>query len=424
MLLLYSHGGGATVQNPPAENAVDPVTAGYFLEQGYALAGSSFRSSGWFVEDALADDLALLSEFGRLVGRPTRTIAWGVSLGSMVTLGLAERDPDQIDGAMAMCGVVADAVPFWNQNLDATFAFKVLFAENDPEIKITGPTPSAVAGDRVRMLLESAQATAIGRARTALVAALREIPVEGFLATAGLGAGPPPLPSGVSREDMRAASLAELVTGAVGDYLVNHPALEIRAGGNPSSNLGTDYGRLLAVSPDDAELTALYAAAGLSLDDDLARLNRAPRITADPSAVAYLSRFLTFTGDLRVPVLTLHTVSDESTPAQLEEEYHSKVSTASRSAYLRQLFVNRAGHCNFTTAEIAVGLLTLVARIETGKWGHADDLSALNAQSASFDARYWVPIRVTIVGGPAPYSYPSFVTFESIGLLRNSAREP
>src|SRR5215510_496146 len=179
VLLLYNHGGGALTPNAAAENTIDPITSAYLLEHGYALAGSSFRSSGWFIEDALADDLALLGEFRRLVGRPTRTIAWGVSLGSMVTLGLAERDPDRIDGAMALCGIVADAVPFWNQNLDAAVAFKILFAENDPQIEITASRPSAGAGERARSLLEMAKATAMGRARTALVTVLREIPVEG-----------------------------------------------------------------------------------------------------------------------------------------------------------------------------------------------------------------------------------------------------
>src|SRR5215471_6140593 len=51
VLLLYSHGGGAFTPNPPAEDSTDPVTAQYLLQEGYALAGSSFRSSGWFVED-------------------------------------------------------------------------------------------------------------------------------------------------------------------------------------------------------------------------------------------------------------------------------------------------------------------------------------------------------------------------------------
>ena len=422
VLLLYSHGGGALTPNAAAENTIDPVTSAYLLEHGYALAGSSFRSSGWFIEDALADDLALLGEFRRLVGRPTRTIAWGVSLGTMVTLGLVERNPDRIDGALAMCGVVADAVPFWNQNLDAAFAFNVLFAENDPQIRVTGSDPSTAAGDDAHSLLQAAKASAAGRARTALVATLREIPVSGFLGRGGLG--PAPLPSRQSLEDLRAAQLADLVSAALGDYFLNHPALERRAGGNPSSNQGIDYGRLLAASPDYAELKSLYQAAGLSLDDDVARLNRTPRVSADPAAVAYVSRFLTFTGGLRVPVLTLHTLADESTPVQLEEAYLSKVRNAGRSAWLRQLFVNRGVHCNFTTAEIAVAIEVLRSRIATGNWGRADDLATLNSETAAFGAQYRAPIRIKVVGVPATQNSPSFVAFESIGLLRDATGGP
>jgi len=421
VLLLYSHGGGAFTPNPPAEDSTDPVTAQYLLQQGYALAGSSFRSSGWFVEDALADDAAVLGEFRRLVGHPTRTVAWGVSLGSMVTLGLAEQPKRRVDGALALCGVVADAVPFWNQNLDAAFAFKVLFAQSDPQIEVVGSVPSVAAGEDATSLLQTAIASPIGRARTALVAALREIPVQGFTGIAGPGGIPLPAPAGVKPEDMRAQSLAGLVGAALSDYFVNHPALEVRTGGNPSSNDGIDYGRLIAASPDYESIKALYATAGLSLDADIARLQQAKRVTAAPNAVAYLARFLSFTGDLRVPAITVHTIADESTPAQLEEEYRAKVRSAGRVDLLRQLFVKRGAHCNFTTAEIAVALRVLLTRINTGRWGAADELPALNALTSKFGSRYWAPIRVQLVGGPTPGSYPSFVPFDSIGLLRSAA---
>jgi hypothetical protein len=420
-LLLYSHGGGALTSNPRPETSTDPVTAEYLMHQGYALAGSSFRSSGWFVEDALADDLALISEFRRLVARPKRTIAWGVSLGSMVTIGLSEQPQSQIDGALALCGVIADAVPFWNQNLDAAYAFKVLFAKDDPQVQVVGSTPSIAAGEDTMSLLRAAARSPAGRARTALVAALREIPVQGFNGAPGPDGTRLPVPSGLNVEDLRAQSLADLVGAALADYFVNHPALEVRAGGNPSSNTGVDYGKLVAASPDYGLIQNLYAVAGLSLGDDIARLQQAPRIGSDPSALAYLGRFLTFTGKPSVPVITMHTVSDESTPVQLEDEYRAKVRSAGRSDFLRQLFVNRGAHCNFATAELAVAIRVLVTRITTGKWGAADDPSALNLLTSQFKARYWAPIRAQLVGGPTPRSYPSFVAFQSIGLLRNAA---
>jgi hypothetical protein len=70
------------------------------------------------------------------------------------------------------------------------------------------------------------------------------------------------------------------------------------------------------------EVKALYAAAGLSLDQDLDTLESAQRISADPSAVGYLTRNLVFNGELGdVPVLTLHTTGDGLVLNQDEQAY-------------------------------------------------------------------------------------------------------
>jgi hypothetical protein len=55
-LLLYSHGYFPFfLPNPPAENAGNRAVADYLLAESFALAGSSYPSSGWAVEDALRD---------------------------------------------------------------------------------------------------------------------------------------------------------------------------------------------------------------------------------------------------------------------------------------------------------------------------------------------------------------------------------
>ena len=68
-----------------------------------------------------------------------------------------------------------------------------------------------------------------------------------------------------------------------------------------------NFAAQLAKSPNLAEVIALYHAAGLSLRADLATLNHAARIGADPGAVRYLARHISFNGQLPVPVLTMHT---------------------------------------------------------------------------------------------------------------------
>jgi uncharacterized tannase-like protein DUF6351 len=127
-LLLYSHGYRVPGSLNPAQDVSDPVTGGWLLGHGFALAGSSYASTGWAIKEALADQAAVLDTFEATVGRPRRTIAWGDSLGGMVTAGLVQRIPERLDGALPACGVVAGAVATWNQALDAAFAFKVLVA--------------------------------------------------------------------------------------------------------------------------------------------------------------------------------------------------------------------------------------------------------------------------------------------------------
>jgi hypothetical protein len=71
-----------------------------------------------------------------------------------------------------------------------------------------------------------------------------------------------------------------------------------------------DYTQDLAHSANAAEVHALYDAAGLNLRTDLKTLNGAPRISADPSAVAYMEQNIVFNGQLTMPVLTMHTTGD------------------------------------------------------------------------------------------------------------------
>jgi hypothetical protein len=110
--------------------------------------------------------------------------------------------------------------------------------------------------------------------------------------------------------------------------------LEFRAGGNPSFNTGVNYERQLGHSVDHAEVEALYVAAGLSLDADLATLNSAPRIAADPGALTYLSDNIIYDGQLTIPVLTLHTTGDGLVPVENERAYKRVVSEANDSNLL------------------------------------------------------------------------------------------
>ena len=349
-LLLFSHGFIPPDQaNVPAATAIDAVVGNRLLDRGYALAASSYASSGWAVADALADQQAVLRRFRVTVGAPRATVAWGDSMGGLITAGLLQRHPRQFAGGLAMCGVLGGAVSFWNTSLDLGVTFRTLLA---PRLALTGIRDPRANVAAARAALSAAQRTPAGRARIALAAALID------------------LPGGTGLERAQFQALRTQLAFAFG----YRAELERRAGGNPSWNAGVDYATQLHRSADRDEVRALYAAARLDLRADLAALNAAPRIHAGPRARAYLERNVVLTGELSAPLLTLHTTADWIVPYENEQAFAANVD---RRALLRQLYVRRAGHCAFTDAEMLTALDLLFARIDRGRWPRTTGLNAV-----------------------------------------------
>ena len=165
-----------------------------------------------------------------------------------------------------------------------------------------------------------------------------------------------------------------------------------------------DYAQLLAASPDRDEVVALYQLAGLDLNADLRTLDAGATIKADPAAAQYLERYISFDGQIRVPVLSVHTVGDGLVIPSNEAAYAAVVSAADRGSMLRQVFVNRAGHCAFTPAETIAAFEALLKRIDTGRWDEAS-LQPDPLNNAAADLR---PGASTIFGYPFD---PSFIKY-------------
>jgi hypothetical protein len=143
---------------------------------------------------------------------------------------------------------------------------------------------------------------------------------------------------------------------------------ERRAGGVFSWNNDIDYGKLLESSGRSEMVRALYQAAGLDLQADLAQLNAAPRVVADRGAVDYMMKNYTSSGKVDVPVLSMHTIGDGMTSPSLQASYVNKVRQASAENMIAALWIERSGHCTQTSAEMLFALETLLRRIATGNW--------------------------------------------------------
>jgi pimeloyl-ACP methyl ester carboxylesterase len=372
-LFLYSHGYVVPGTANPAQDAGDPVTRFFMLSSGYALAGSSYATTGWAIHEALRDQIAVLDIFKLVVGSPQRTIAWGHSLGGIITAGLIQRNPRRFDAALPMCGVLSGGVATWNTALDAVFAFKTLLAPGTglQIVNIANPIANL---DLAEAVLAEAQRTAQGRARIALVGALGDLP--GWFTPLS----PEPAPTDFEGQE---------INQFLWDQQVDFPfafafraELEARAQGNVSWNTGVDYRRQLEHSIGRDQVRALYETAGLDLDADLKLLNETVRISADPEAVHYLERNIIFDGEIHIPVLTLHTKGDGLVVVQNESAYKKVVDEAGNGEFLRRTFVDRAGHCAFTPAETIAAVQTLVNRLDTGKWNDVDASDLNNAAAA------------------------------------------
>ena len=156
----------------------------------------------------------------------------------------------------------------------------------------------------------------------------------------------------------------------------------------------------------------MYAAAGLSLKADLATLKNAKRITADPGALAYLSDNIIYNGQLPSGADAAHDWRrTRSGGKRARLSYGCRRSA--RRPYVRQTFVHRAGHCEFTPAETITALQTLELRLTTGKW---KDLTApdLNNDAALLGSG----LNVLDVSGSLLPTPPAFLKFEPLPFLR------
>jgi pimeloyl-ACP methyl ester carboxylesterase len=403
-LVLYSHGYVVPGFPNPAEDVGDPITGAYLLANGYALAGSSYATTGWAIQQALPDQIKVLDTFKTRVRTPTRTIAWGHSLGGMVTAGLVQRYPTRFDAALPMCGVVAGGVGTWNQALDSAFAFDVLLGA-DSGLQVVNISDPSKNIDLAEGLLTQAQKNANGKARIALAAALDDTP--GWYDPLS----PEPSPTDyVTQEANQYLWLANIDFPFGFDFRAE---LESRAGGNPSWNNGVDYEKQLQNSVDYPEVQALYQKAGLNLDDDVQALNNAARIKAKQSSVAYLEHNVIFDGQIHIPVLTLHTKGDGLVVVEDESAYKDVVDEEHDGALLRQLFVHRAGHCEFTPAETVIAFGALIGRLDTGTWpglGSASLNKAAKGLGSSFN--------VLSVNGKEVHVPPAYFKFQPAVFLR------
>jgi hypothetical protein len=128
-LVLYQHGlDFTTPANPPGLGPLSSV----MLDEGYAIAATSYRMRGWALFSALDDNRDVLAKFEDLAGgAPGEVVPFGGSMGGLVALKVAEADGfPLVKGAYALCPAAAGA-RIWDAAIDLRLAFDVVCADHD-----------------------------------------------------------------------------------------------------------------------------------------------------------------------------------------------------------------------------------------------------------------------------------------------------
>ncbi len=404
-LLLYSHGYRPAEPFPPNFSAVqttpvavpgwdtgDTGLGNAFLERGYAIAGSSYRSNGWAVEDGVIAGEELYAYFVEQIGQPKRVYVWGDSLGGLITQTLAERHPEWVDGAAPLCGVMAGLEPNIGLSLDTAYGVQQLLY---PDMEISGfesyeDALTSWEGAASRLIESARDQDTDAIARIFTVAAMVDAPGQTYTYDGS---------SIVSRVSGTIESLlTALAYGTVG-----RQEIDSRFGGSVVGNVDSDYASRL----DDAEREAIDAIGGEGAADRfVAILDNGPRVEADPAAkAAAIERGGNPSGAVQVPTITMHTKADPLVIVQnqifFKDRYQVQVSEGNVRGGLVQLYTVApseysqeagapygAGHCNFT-AESRVAVIELLDEwVRNGVYPGPAAIEAAMGPKSGYNANY------------------------------------
>jgi len=321
-LVLYAHG-----YLPPAAPLLTceqlAGSAAPLVAAGYAVALSTYSENGFAIEDGVNRTRQLRGIFKSKVGQPDRVFLMSGSLGAAVLMHLVQQNPQHYDGALPTCGIMGGP----KTELYHIYHVRILFDYFYPGVLPGTPTeiPEGLDfGTEVAPLMVGAITGDPGPAME--LAAIDQVHME--------------------YEDMGELvnTIVAIMSFQMSPFFV--PDVMERLHGHPFFD-NTDV--VYTGSSDDDALNAGVA-----------------RLAATPDALNELERWYWPTGNLEIPVLTLHNRRDPVVPLLHEEIFADIVADAGRSDFLVQRVVDSFGHCMLSPDEQVQAMNDLAQWAETG----------------------------------------------------------
>jgi pimeloyl-ACP methyl ester carboxylesterase len=327
-LFIFAHGymtPSATLRIPDEQLTLSDGTTTPDVVNllGYAFATTSYSTNGLAVPEGIADITDLVAIFKK--DHPTLRHVYlaGGSEGGLITAMAIEQHPDIFSGGLATCGPIGDFAEHVNYLGDFRVVFDYFFPGLIPDNAITIPQSLINTWDTyypatvLPVLMDPASALSL----TQLLS--------------------------VTMDDARfvdSTTAITTVSGLLGYSVFTTNDGNTKLGGQPFDNSTCVY----AGSLDDVALNAGVA-----------------RFSAYPVALRKIQIDYQTSGQLRVPLITLHTTLDPIVPYWHEPLYRDKVVARGRMHRYDEFPPgDRYGHCNFTSAEVQSALALLVSRVE------------------------------------------------------------
>jgi len=317
-LVLYMHGFQGLA---PEAEVQQPSIRAYLILNGFAWGASSYSSTALIPGRAADETAALWDFFARQYGRPQWTFVTGHSMGGGATHIAVERYPERFDGGLGLCGFAGQAAisnVIGDYFVAGAFVAGITQAEFDASEDVT----DLIYGRIVPTLQDPAKQRQFANIMLDLTGGPRAFDYEGLLA-----------------EDATNWDRTRILTAT---RLFDNRAREY------------PLGPLSDASSEAFSREAIRVAPGENYDNFLEGNE--------------------ITGDIKVPLLTLHTTGDWQVPIDQQQILRRKAEAAGKGDLLVQRVVRDFGHCAFTDGEWEAGFESLVDWVEHGNKPEGEDV--------------------------------------------------
>ena len=451
---IPGYGGYKVTNTPEPAPGGNPQVIGALLAKGYAVMGSGFARQGWNANSAVKTNVELIGIYKKQYPKTTKVISWGNSLGGFQSQYLAEKHPELINSAGALC-LSSDVMAISDTAADALWLIKTFF---DPTIKAGNYSAGAAGyaeamGDLVKVF------TVIGAMQAGIAAnptapawpatskvpdALKAVPSRSALVLIALLAGLPmqsahfdgtSAPAGIPASSALSFQLAINPSLAALENIANAAALaafqiydlELQTGGVWYDNTATDWAARVA---DERFIWASALSGESATNALLGYLAAVPKAQGNPVARAKVAALGTHTGISKVPTILYTGVADPILGASQQQSiidkndaYRAQLWPANKDAAVRKRTANNqlalwgipaakytkftaagspdttgaatpgTNHCNFTVAQYLAIADLLAYAADNGKHLSGGPLltKIRKAGNMTYDRNYVAP---------------------------------